>query len=116
MVSQGAPSRSIVAMAEPSSVAKALPTPCRRKDQATSVTLVPLRVVGGPQAHVFVFHLRCGPLAAQLEHRTLEAREVAFAPGGGGDAQLTAVQVDHPPVARIVEQQIVGVEVGVVEA
>jgi hypothetical protein len=27
-----------------------------------------------------------------------------------------AVQIDHPAVARIVEEQIVGVEVGVVEA
>src|SRR6478735_7925712 len=101
MVSQGAPSRSSVAIAEPSSVAKALPTPCRRKDQAAmSVALVPLRVVGIAQAHVFGVHLVHAALAAQLQQGSLEPGEVALAPGRRGNTHDAAVQVDHPAVAR----------------
>src|SRR5690606_15422657 len=118
MVSHGAPSRSMVAIGDPSSTAEALPTPWKRSDQAIrapSDPAVPLRVVTLAQAREILFHLPDAAVAAQLEQRALEPGEVAFAPSRGGDAQRAAVEVDHPALAVRVEQQVVGVEVDVVE-
>src|SRR3546814_8614084 len=101
MVSHGAPSRSMVAIGDPSSTAEALPTPWKRSDQAISAypsracpsnPAIPLRVVALAQAGEIFFHFLDAAVAAQLEQRALEPRQVAFAPAGGGDAQRAAVE------------------------
>src|SRR3546814_10019798 len=65
MVSHGAPSRSMVAIGDPSSTAEALPTPWKRSDQAISAypsracpsnPAIPLRVVALAQAGEIFFH------------------------------------------------------------
>src|SRR3546814_19106872 len=105
MVSHGAPSRSMVAIGDPSSTAEALPTPWKRSDQAISAypsracpsnPAIPLRVVALAQAGEIFFHFLDAAVAAPLEQRALEPRQVAFAPAGGGGAQRAAVEVDHP--------------------
>src|SRR5690606_30357306 len=125
MVSHGMPSRSMVAIGDPSSTAEALPTPWKRSDQAISACppgscpsnpAIPLRVVTLAQAGEILFDFLRAAMAAQLEQRTLEPRQVAFAPTGGGDAQRAPVEVDHPALAVGIEQQVVGIEVHVVEA
>src|SRR5690606_17593169 len=116
MVSQGSPSRSMVAIELPSSTASALPTPWKRSAQPmASVSLRPARVVGLAQAGEVRVHSLGGPLAAKLEQRAFQARQVARAPSGFGQALAAAVQVDHPALAVLAEQDVVGVEVDVVE-
>src|SRR3546814_13762318 len=95
-----------------------------RSDQAISAypsracpsnPAIPLRVVALAQAGEIFFHFLDAAVAAQLEQRALEPRQVAFAPAGGGDAQRAAVEVDHPDLAIGIKQQAAGVEVDVVE-
>src|SRR5690606_19452760 len=99
MVNHGRPSRSIVAIAEPSSTADALPTPCRRSDQAISVPLRPSAVVGAAQTREVALHGIGRTLAAHLQQRALQPGEVALAPAGGRDVQPAPVQIDHPALA-----------------
>src|SRR5690554_5749351 len=116
MVNQGRPSSSIVAMAEPSSTAEALPTPWGRNCQAISVPPRPDPVVGLAQAPEVALHGVGRPLATQLHQRALQAREIALPPTRRRDLHAAAVQVDEPALSGAIEQQVVGVEVGVVEA
>src|SRR5688572_19361600 len=116
MVSHGAPSRSIVAIAEPSSTADALPTPCRRSCQAISESSLPGAIVRLAQPGEIALDDVHGTFTSQLQQRTLEPSEVALAPAGGGNAQPAPVEIDDPAASGRVEQQVVGVEVGVVEA
>ena len=57
-----------------------------------------------------------GALAAELEQRAQQPAQVGLAPVGGGDAHAATVEIDHPAAAVAVEQQVVRVEVGVVQA
>src|SRR5690606_18284315 len=130
MLSQGAPSRSIVAMAEPSSTAPELPTPWKRNAHvpvwvplaAMSDSLQPGRIIGATQARDVVQHLVGRTLPAQLQQRTLQPGQVAFAPGGCRDADAAFVEVDQPALASgcarraRIEQDVVRVEIGVVQA
>src|SRR3546814_11472796 len=115
MVSHGAPSRSMVAIGDPSSTAEALPTPWKRSDQAISAypsracpsnPAIPLRVVALAQAGEIFFHLLDAVLAAPLEQRALELRQVAFAPAGGGDEQSSTVELAHSALAIGIVQQV----------
>src|SRR4249919_515286 len=111
MVSQGLPSRSIVAIAEPSSApAEALPTPCSRKVQAMSVPAVPGGIVSTAQAREIASHRIFVPHAAQLQQRPLQTRQVALAPTGFRDAYAPTVEIDPPAVAGGAEQDVVCVE------
>src|SRR5690606_38123576 len=119
MLSQGAPSLSIVAMAEPSSTAPELPTPWKRKAHVPvwvpladmSDSLQPGRIIGATQARDVLQHRFGRALPAQLQQRALQAGQVAFAPGGVGDAEAALVEVDQP--AFVTEQDVVRVKVGV---
>src|SRR5690606_8906530 len=130
MLSQGAPSRSIVAMAEPSSTAPELPTPWKRNAHvpvwmplaAMSDSLQPGRIIGATQPLDVLEHHVGRTLPAQLQQRTLQPGQVALAPGRGRDAQAALVEVDQPALAGgctrrgRIEQDVVRVEVGVVQA
>src|SRR5690606_23905481 len=117
MVSQGRPSRSSVAMGEPSATAEALPTPCSRSAQvAISAAPVPGQLVGAAQAREVLLHLLHAALAAQLQQRAQQPAQVGLAPAGGGDAHAAAVEIDQPAAAVAVEQDVVRVEVGVLQA
>src|SRR3546814_613813 len=115
MVSQGAPSRSIVAIAEPSSTAEELPTPLSRSFHVISVSPRPDAVVGIAQAGEVALDRVYLALATDLQQRALEPVKVALAPAGRGDVDPPAVEVDHPALPGGVEQQVVGIEVGMVE-
>src|SRR5690606_19553291 len=114
MVNHGTPSRSSVAIAEPSSTALALPTPWKRSTHSTSVPPRPGVIVGAPQMGEGQTHVVRAALATQFQQRAPQAREVLFAPGGGGNAQASAIEVDQPTVAIPVEQDVVGIEVRMV--
>src|SRR5690606_24160639 len=130
MLSQGAPSRSIVAMAEPSSTAPELPTPWKRNAHvpvwvplaAMSDSLQPGRIIGAAQARDVLQYPVGRTLPAQLQQRTLQPGQIALAPGGGRDAQAALVEVDQPAFATgrtgrvCIEQDVVRVEVGMVQA
>src|SRR5690606_862849 len=117
MVSHGAPPRSMLAIADPSSTADALPTPCSRSAQPdTSAASLPGQFVGAAQAGEVTLQLVARAAAAQLEQRAVQPAQVALAPAGGRDAHAPAVEIDHPATAIAVEQQVVGVEVGMVQA
>src|SRR3546814_18639006 len=101
MVSHGAPSRSMVAIGDPSSTAEALPTPWKRSDQAINAypsracpsnPAIPLRVVALAQAGEIFFHFLYAAVAAQLEQSAPEPPQVPFAPAGG----RTAHRASHP--------------------
>src|SRR3546814_20914251 len=88
MVSLGAPSRSMVAIGDPSSTAEALPTPWRRSDQAInaypsracpSKPAIPLRVVALAQAAGIFFHFLAAAVDSQLDQCAPEPRPVALA-------------------------------------
>src|SRR3546814_13041448 len=98
----------MVAIVYPSRTAGTLPTPWKRTAQAISAypsracrsnPAIPLRVVALAQAGEIFVHCLDAAVAAQLEQRALEPRQVAFAPAGGGDAQRAADEVDHPALA-----------------
>src|SRR5690606_32138640 len=117
MVSQGSPSRSMVAIEFPSSTASAFPTPWKRSAQPiASVPPGPAGVIGLAQAGEIRAHLLHGALAPQLEQGAFQPREVAGAPAGFRQPLAAAVQVDHPALTVGVEQDVVGVEVDVVES
>src|SRR5690554_4030200 len=78
MVNQGRRSSSMVAIADPSSTAEALPTPWGRNCQVISVPPRPDPVVGLAQAREVVLHGVGRPLATQLHERALQAREIAL--------------------------------------
>src|SRR6476620_7922484 len=116
MASHGAPSRSIAAIADPSATALELPTPRKRNAQDMSVAAFPGCIVRPAQAREVVLDVEHRPLAAHFQQRALEPGEIALAPRRCGNAQAAAVEVDQPTLAGGVEQDVVRVEVGVVEA
>src|SRR6478672_11415017 len=109
MASHGAPSRSIAAIADPSATALELPTPRKRNAQDMSVAAFPGCIVRPAQAREVVLDVEHRPLAAHFQQR-------ALAPRRCGNAQAAAVEVDQPTLAGGVEQDVVRVEVGVIEA
>src|SRR3546814_10075272 len=86
MVSHGAPSRSMVAIGDPSSTAEALPRPWKRSDQAISAYpsracpsnhAIPLRVVALAQAGEIFFHFLDAAVASQRsEEHTSELQSL----------------------------------------
>src|SRR3546814_13163527 len=105
MVSHGAPSRSMVAIGDPSSTAEALPTPWKRSDQAISAypsracpsnPAIPLRVVALAQAGEIFFHFLDAAVAAPLEQGAPEPRPVAFPHAVGRAARRAAARADLP--------------------
>src|SRR5690606_30271811 len=83
---------------------------------SNSVAPAPGGVVGGAQAGEAGFDLVGATPSALLVQRALQPAQVALAPAGGRDAQARAVEVDHPAAAVFVEQDVVGIEVGMVQA
>src|SRR6478735_6157083 len=115
----------MVAIAEPSSTALELPTPWKRNAQpirasspktASSITALPGCVVRAAQPREVVLDQRRFARPAQLEKRPLQSREVALAPCGFGNPQPGPVEGDHPAVAHRIEQDVVRVEVGMIQA
>src|SRR3546814_16304974 len=108
VVSHGAPSRSMVAIGDPSSTAEALPTPWKRSDQAINAypsragpsnPAITLRVVALAQAGEIFFHFLDAPVAAQLDQWAPATRSVAFRPAGGRLPVSGARHVNTTPLA-----------------
>src|SRR5690606_20484905 len=115
MVSHGRPLRSITAIGDPSSTADALPTPRKRNAQCTSDAPVPGQIIGTAQAREIMFDVFAAALATQLQQRTQQALEIALTPARGRNTQHPTVEIDQPAVATGIEQDVVGVEIGVIQ-
>src|SRR5690606_15232204 len=77
---------------------------------------IPALVVAAAQAREVFADFGLAARAAQLQQRTLQPRQVAHAPAGGRNMHAAAVEIDQPPLAGGVIKDVVGVEVGVIEA
>lgn len=68
------------------------------------------------QAFVILVDLFAAAVAAQLQQRAMQALEIAFAPARGRNAQHAAVEIDQPAMPAGIEQDVVRVEIGMIQA
>ncbi len=68
------------------------------------------------QARIVLVDVLAAAVTAQLQQRAMQPLEVALAPARGRNAQHAAVEVDQPAMPAGIEQDVVRVEIGMIQA